>query len=99
MPHYNVIIQPEAEKDLDELYDYFEDQRSGLGFDLLAQLTEVIQLLEERPKLFQKVYKNKRRAVIKRFGCNIIYKIIDQDVYILAIMHGRRDPKNWRENR
>ncbi len=31
MPSFNVIIQPEAEIDLDEAYEYFEQQKSGLG--------------------------------------------------------------------
>lgn len=95
MPSFNVIIQPEAEIDLDEAYEYFEQQKSGLGFQLLEDLTEVLELLESNPLVFQKVYGEKRRAVIRRFGYNVIYKVMDADVYVLAIMHGSRDPRKW----
>jgi len=55
MPSYNVIIQPEAEQDLDEAYAYLEAQQPSLGFQLLADLTDTIELLEENPLLFQRV--------------------------------------------
>lgn len=95
MAGYHVIIQPEAEQDLDEAYAYLEGQRTGLGFDLLADLTEVIELLEQNPFLFPKVLGEKRRAVVQRFGYNLIFKIVEGDVFILAIMHGSRDPRRW----
>jgi toxin ParE1/3/4 len=97
MERFSVIIQPEAEQDLDETFVYFENQQSGLGFKLLADLVEVMELLEENPFLFQKVYGEQRRAVIQRFGYNVIYKIMGSDVFILAIMYGGRDTKKWEE--
>ena len=35
MADYNLIIQPEAEADLDEAYEYLEEQKTGLGFECL----------------------------------------------------------------
>lgn len=95
MPNYSVIIQPEAELDLDEAFEYLEDQQAGLGFDLLAAFVDVIDVLEGNPLLFQKVYGEKRRAVIQRFHYNVIYIVLNQEVYILAVMHGSRDPRGW----
>ncbi len=45
MQGYNAIIQPEAERDLDEAYAYLENRQPGLGFDLLANLSETIELI------------------------------------------------------
>jgi len=97
MPTYQVTIQPEAEQDLDDAFAYFEAQQTGLGFQLLADLTEVLELLEENPFLFQTIYGEKRRAVIQRFGYNLIYKVIEFDAYILAIIHGQRNPPRWED--
>lgn len=97
MSNYNVIIQPEAELDLDEAHAYFEEQRSGLGFEFLADLTETLELLEDNPYLFQEVYGELRRAIVHRFGYNLIYKVVEKEVYILAIMHGSREPKRWED--
>ena len=74
MAQYNVIIQPEAEQDLDDAFEYLESQQKGLGFQLLAELTDILEALESAPLLFQKVYGEKRRAVVKRFKYNVIYR-------------------------
>ena len=95
MPGYHVIIQPEAEQDLDEAYQYLEGQRTGLGFELLADLTEIVELLEDNPFLFPTIYGEKRRAVIQRFRYNLIFKIVEEKVFILAIIHGSRDTQRW----
>lgn len=95
MPAYSVIIQPEAEQDLDTVYHYFESQKPGLGFEFLAEITETIEVLEDNPMLFQRVHRELRRAIVKRFGYNLIYKVMDSEVLILAIMHGSRDPERW----
>ncbi len=97
MATYSVIIQAEAELDLDDAHIYLEDQKAGLGFDLLAEISDIVGTLESNPFLFQKVYGEKRRATIKRFDYNIIYVIREQSVFILAIIHGMRDSKRWEQ--
>jgi len=95
MADFTVIIQPEAEMDLDDAYDYLQSRKKGLGFDLLEEISDIIARLESNPFLFQKVYGEKRRAIAKRFGYIVIYIIKEETVYILAIIHGSRNPKRW----
>ncbi len=98
MPPYLVIIQPEAEQDLDEAFEYLEQKQVGLGFNLLVAVANAITVLEETPFLFQKIQGEKRRLVIQRFHYNLIYKVIDSNVYILAILHGSSNPRRrWEE--
>ena len=99
MTPYNVIIQPEAEADLDDAFEYLEAQKSTLGFDLLAEVVTILEILEENPFLFQKVHGEMRRAVTRRFGYNVIYVVKEKEVFILAIMHGSRNPKRWQERK
>ena len=89
-------MQPEAEQDLDEIYQFLESRLSGLGFDFLADLSNVFELLEENPFIFQKIYADKRRALIQRFGVSVIYKITGNIVYLLAVIHNSRNPDTWK---
>lgn len=98
MTNYHVILQPEAEADLDEAFEYLQGAKKNLGFDLLEKLTDVIILLESNPFLFQKIDGEKRRAIIKRFKYNVIYKVKEQKVFIIAIIHGSKNP-SWWQNR
>ena len=54
MANYHVIIQPEAEADLDEAFEYLQGVKKNLGFDLLERLTDIVIQLENNPFLFQK---------------------------------------------
>jgi hypothetical protein len=51
MEPYSVIIQPEAETDLDEAFHYLEEQQNGLGFQFLEAITNLVLILEENPLL------------------------------------------------
>ncbi|MFT4760612.1 MAG: toxin ParE1/3/4 [Paraglaciecola sp.] len=97
MTDYNVIVLPAAEMDLDDAYDYLESKKKNLGFDLLAEVADILQILEDNPFLYQKVSKHRRRAIVRRFGYNVIYSVIDNEVYIVAIIHGSRDSKRWED--
>jgi hypothetical protein len=35
---YRVIVRPEAEDDLKEAYSWYEDKRTGLGYDFFLQV-------------------------------------------------------------
>lgn len=35
---YRVIIRPEAENDLREAHSWYEDKRTGLGYDFFCKL-------------------------------------------------------------
>lgn len=52
--NYRVIIQPDAEQDLDEAYEYMEKQKAGLGFELLEEVTSVVEVLEGTHSFFKK---------------------------------------------
>lgn len=99
MADYNVIIQPEAEADLDEAFEYLEGVKPDLGFDLLAEVSDVVEKLEDNPFLFQIVDGEKRRAVTNHFKYNVFYKIKNQNVCILAILHGSRNDTWWKNRK
>ncbi|MDF1867528.1 MAG: type II toxin-antitoxin system RelE/ParE family toxin [Saprospiraceae bacterium] len=99
MTPYTVIIQPEAEADLDDAFEYLEAQKPTLGFDLLAEVVTILEILEGNPFIFQKVHGEMRRAVTRRFGYNVIFLIKQKEVFILAIMHGSRNPKRWKKRK
>ncbi|MEM1326358.1 MAG: type II toxin-antitoxin system RelE/ParE family toxin [Bacteroidota bacterium] len=94
--NFQVIIQPEAEDEIDDAFHYLDSIRTGLGFDFLALLSEVIGRLEDNPFQYQKILGEKRRAVIQKFKYSVIYLINNDEVFILAVIHGSRHPRKWK---
>lgn len=87
---YKVIIRPEAEMDLKEIFSWYEDRREGLGHDFLLQIDAGFKLLERNPYMSQQEYKEARKLLIRRFPYKIIYVVEKENIFILAVIHGKR---------
>jgi len=89
---YKLIIRPEAERDLAEIFAWYENRRKGLGYDFLLQVEAGFNFIEKNPKIFPEIYRGARRYLIKRFPYKIYYRVDEDKVIILAVIYGGRDP-------
>ena len=94
---YRVVIRPEAENDVKEAFSWYEDKRQGLGYDFLLQVDAGLRFIERNPKIFPSEYKGTRKYLIKRFPYKIVYLIEEERIVVLAVIHGRRNPKSTKE--
>ena len=90
-----VVLRPEARDEFDEAFDWYEQQRSGLGVDFVAQVQEVFDRISATPERYAQIFQDIRRVVVQRFPYSIFYKIESQQVVVLAVFHSRRNPKIW----
>jgi len=88
---YKVIIRPEAEDDLKEAFSWYEDKRTGLGYDFLLQIDAGINFINRNPEIHPIEYKGTRKHLIKRFPYKIIY-LVEEEIIILAVIHGKKRP-------
>jgi len=93
---YELKIRPEARLDLLDTFHWYQEQRPGLGLDFKLCVDEVISKLQKRPTIYKKIYHDVRRAVIKRFPFGIFYIEDANTITVLAVLHARRDPVNWK---
>ena len=89
---YKVIVRPEAEDDIIEAFSWYEDKRTGLGYDFLLQVDAGINFIYRNPEIHLIEYKGTRKHLIKRFPYKIIYLVEEEKIIILAVMHGKRRP-------
>lgn len=90
---YKVIVRPETEDDLKEAFSWYEDKRTGLGYDFLLQVDAGLMFIERNPEIHPSEYKGTRKHLIKRFPYKIIYIVEKTKVIVLAVVHGKRSPK------
>ncbi len=94
---YSITYLPEVEKDVQDIYDWYEEQHPGLGEDFLLSSDASLSSVERNPLAYQKVFKVVRKANTKRFPFGIFY-IIDKDVItVLAVIHLSRHPRTWKK--
>ena len=91
-----VVLRPEASQDAAEARDYFEAQQAGLGQTFLDRLNDALTRIGGMPETYGVAWRNLRAARLRRFTYVVYYRVHDDRVEVLAVMHGRRDASAWR---
>jgi toxin ParE1/3/4 len=91
---------PFAEQDALEAAIWYEERQPGLGEEFLSEIDRAVQALR-KSALFHRIrFTDVRRAPIHRFKFYGVYYIVhEQEVWVLAVFHGRRHPRRLEERR
>jgi len=90
---YNLIIRPEAQKEIDEAIFWYNEIREGLELDFFNEMSDVLNYIQKYPKHFQKRYKKIRIRFTKKFDYGIHYIVEENLVVVIAVIHVKRKPK------
>ena len=90
-----VVWIPEANKDLLEARAWYANTRPELGERFALAVEATVEALTEHPLRFPLVYRNMRRAGVRRFPYGLFFEVQDSRIVVIACFHGRRDPTRW----
>jgi len=91
-----IIIRPEAENEIEDAYDWYENRVPGLGADLLLAIDAILHGISRNPNQYPIIYRNIHRALTRRFPYEILYIVEKTQIVVLAVFHARRNPKSWK---
>ena len=84
-----------ANREFIDTIKYYNEQSEGLGFEFAAEVKETQSRIEDFPEAWP-IIKNKiRKCRCKRFPYALLYEIRDKTIFIIAVMHLRRQPDYW----
>ena len=89
-----VSFRPEAEVEVIETRDWYEDRRHGLGGEFRAALEQTIDRILANPLTHPRVHGETRRAIVQRFPYAVYFRVADEEIVVLAV-HGRQHPRRW----
>jgi hypothetical protein len=89
-------FHPEAEEELNNAIDFYESKELGLGIDFAIDIKKAIVRIEKYPMAWTIFEGEIRRSLLSRFPYGILYVVKESEIYILAIMHLRRNPEYWK---
>ena len=85
-----------AEADLAEAVEWYEAQSPGLGARFLDDVRTAVDRVALNPFQYQSVHRGARRAFLHRFPYALIYRLVQDEVRLLAVFHTSRNPRRWR---
>jgi plasmid stabilization system protein ParE len=93
-----VIFTPRARAELIDAQDWYEHEAPGLGRRFRSVVGAAIQRISTAPSQFPVIYKNARRALLRRFPYALIFVIeTDETITVIACFHGSRAPAHWQK--
>jgi len=86
-----------ASAELAEAVRWYEMRRSGLGDDFYAAVVRTIELIRTHPDIgtLRAERLPHRRVLVAGFPYQIVYRVRDNDIYVIAVAHTRRRPGFW----
>lgn len=93
-----LYIEPEAEAELEQAADRYEESVPGLGLEFLTEMRERTRDVLNAPHRFPPfggVEGVQCAHAVGRFPHLVIYMVLADTVHILAYMHPRQRPGYW----
>ena len=91
-----IILHPAAENEISEAAWFYERQAQGLGEDFLEDFEKTLAHLSAHPEAGAPMGETIRRVLLRRFPFSILYRPLEDELRILAVMHHRRRPGYWK---
>ena len=80
----NFSFHPEAEKELNDAIDYYNQSQEGLGLEFAKEVYFSIENIIFFPEAWTKLSKNTRRCLLNRFPYGIVYQIMKDEIIIIV---------------
>jgi len=90
-----VIFTPAARAELVEAQDWYESRHRGLGVRFREEVEATVLRLQENPHQFQMVFRDVRRARLRKFPYGLFFRVEIGALVVIACFHGSRDPQRW----
>lgn len=90
-------FHPEALTEFVESAVYYESQQLNLGHRFVDAVEEAIHRIAAHPQLYPVVESNVRKCRVLRFPYGMIYRVKEDSIEIVAVMHLRRQPGYWKQ--
>ena len=88
-------FHPAARQELYDTQDYYSEKNYSVGKAFTDEIAWAIEQIILAPSRWRVHGSGTRRFLLSRFPYSIIYRIVGDDVQIIAIAHHRRKPGYW----
>jgi hypothetical protein len=92
-----MIIEPDAQKELLAAAEWYDDQREGLGEELLKAVDAALLRVDEAPMSFptDRFDDRARRALMSRFPYAVVFVLHEGEIRVVAFAHAKKLPGYW----
>lgn len=86
-----LLVRPEAERDIAQTRDWYDQKAVGLGDQFLDEIASAMGELTHDPHLPRLYHLNFRRVLLRRFPYKLFYQVLGDRVIIFRVIHAKQD--------
>ena len=96
---YRLEIRPDALADIEEAAGWYDEHQSGLGSEFASEVIEAIEALTTNPLLYRLRHKRKniRWKLLDRFPYRIVFRVLDDLITVIAVLHSACHERHWKQ--
>jgi plasmid stabilization system protein ParE len=85
-----LLYRRDAAADVAAAHAWYEAQRQGLGDEFLESLRHAEEAVLASPCTYRVIHRDTRRFLLRRFPYQLLYRVADEIVVVVACFHVRR---------
>ncbi len=86
-----------ARSELKEAVDYYNKSEQQLGLRFSQSVKRATRSIVQYPLAWPSISEVTRHCQVRGFPYSLIYYLESNEVVIVAVMHTKREPQQWRE--
>jgi plasmid stabilization system protein ParE len=79
-----------------EASSFYEQRTDGLGGDFLDEVERAFERIEHAPEAWPRLEGPVRRCLVERFPYGVYFRLDPAEIFVLAVMHGKKKPGVWK---
>lgn len=87
----------EARQEFDDAIDWYAQRDKSLAIDFVIKIRNVFNRIAVLPKMHHAVYRDVRKAVVKRFPYVVFYREEAMELIVISIIHSARHDDVWKQ--
>jgi len=92
-----VRFHPEADREYLSSLAWYKERSLDAALDFESEFQRAVSVIVEAPERWPICFSRCRRYVLHQFPFSIVYRNLQEEVFVLAVAHGHRRPGYWRK--
>ncbi len=90
-----VIFHPAAQEEVEKAAAHYEGERVGLGQEFRSEFEAALGRVIHNPLMYGVEIGEFRACPLKRFPYTLFYIDLEDRIWVAAVAHQSRRPRNW----
>ena len=91
----HVVFHPNAEEETLHAVEWYAERSAIAARTFIDELNRMVRLASDLPEAWPMSFGNTRRIVFQTFPFDLVFRVKDEVIEIVAVAHQRRRPYYW----